>query len=843
VNLSVNVFNCSAAGNTVIYSLAGIQNVVIPSDLSYSNLTLSGGNTKSLNTGTHTIGGNLTIASATTLATIGNSMIIKGNFTNNGTFIAAASTVTLSGTIAQLISGTSATAFNNLTITNSSAIVSAATNFSVGITLSVGAGAILSPNAAVIVSGAGTLTGNGTARVTRIAATPDFISQYTITTKTLTNLTVDYIGAGNQTVNTLNYSSLTVSNNGTRTVTFLPAIVGISKVFLPSLVTTNYIVTGNTINFNGLLAQVIPAFTYYNMTTAGIGAKTLSGNIVMQNTLTITSNLDVTASDFSITVGKNWIKNGTFNGRAGTVTFNGSTAQTLSGTGTTAFENLGIANTGGGVAISTGIYQLTGAILPTNGNFNTNGQVFTMISDASKTARIGQKASSASLSGNFIIQRYIGGRDTSYSDLSSTVQGATLSDWDNELPAISYVHSPPYTLASAYTYDETLDTFLAVTSSGASLTAGKGFEVFLAGDFAYAAFPNTTMDVVGIPNQGTFNLSGLISNNAQGWNLVGNPFASNISWASVYTASGAAASGLYDFIEMYDYTIGDWHGYTSGDGIEIGSAQGFWVYGLPGATSLTLTIPESAKTTTSNSSIKATTLTPPFFTLKISNDQNAFSHTFKVASSYEAKDGFDLKDLPFRPSPNKATPELYSVVDGKALNLNSFDLSDDAYSIPLQTKAGFSGNYMLEAGGFDFVNEYQCIQLEDKLKHTFVNLRGKNTYEFEMTTTDNPDRFTLHFSKPKDCKMAVSNSQNSDLASNVSIFPTTEGNVINFNFVKNTAVQVRVLNMIGQEIVREKNLEVGIQSMNIQLPENFVGMYMINVVSENGTLTKKFVKK
>lgn len=1111
-NFTVTNFNTSIFGNSVLYSLIGNQNIRIPSDGSYSSLTVSGGSTKTM-LGVSILSGNMAISTATTLSTSNFNLLIGGTFTNDGVFTAGTSTVTLNGTLAQTIGGTTTTAFNNLTISNPSAIVTGATNFSVASILNIGAGSVLSPDAAVVVSGGGTLTGSGTARVTRIAVTPDFISQYTIAGKILSGLNIDYIGAGNQVVNILNYGSLTISTNGARTVTFPAAIVGVSNIFSPSAVTTTYViagntinfngtvaqtipafnyhhltssstgarilassgtigvagiftpsvnvytitgstinfngtiaqgipafnyynlsssstgsrtlaaagtigvaaaflpgtnvytitnstinfngtiaqtipafnynhltssstgtrtlaaagtigvagvftpsvnvytvtgstvdfngtvaqtipafnynhltssstgartlasagiigvagvftpsvnsytstgstvnfngtvvqsipafnyynlnssstgartlaavdtigvaaafipgtnvytVTGSTINFNGTIAQTVPAFTYHNLISAGSAAKTLSGNIIVNNDITITGNLDVSASNYSISVNRNWINNGTFSAQNGAVIFNGSAAQTLSGSGSTTFNRLDMNNTAGGVSLASGTYILNSVINPLNGNFNTNGQSFTMVSDASKTARIGQVAATASLSGNFIVQRYITARDTSFADLCSPVQSSTFADWDNELPALSYIHTPPSALASAFTYDESADVYVPITSAGAPLTEGQGFEVFLSGDYTYASLPNTTMDVIGVPNQGDKNLSTLISNNVQGWNLVGNPFASNISWANVYTASGGAASGLYDFIEMYDYTIGDWNGYTSADGIEIGSAQGFWVYGLPLASPLTLIIPESSKTATSNSSIKAPTKTQPYFTLKIGSNANNFSHTFKIDAKVGASDNLDEKDIPYRPSPNKATPTLYSTIEGTKINLNTFNLENDIYSLPLVVKVNSVGNYKISAAGFEYMDEYKCIQLEDRLKNTFINLTSQSTYEFEMFKPEYEKRFVLHFNKNGDCRQSTPSEDISYFDNSVEVLATQYGNILNFNYAELTQTSIALVNLLGQDIIEKRNLLVGSQSETIPLPDDFKGIYFVRISSDKGMIVKKFFKK
>jgi hypothetical protein len=257
----------TATQNTVNYN-GGTQTLINPqgpgSDLGYYNLILGAG-TK----------------------TFPSVLTITGNFTNNGTVTATGSTVTFvsngSGN-AQNIGGSSTTAFANLTISNTVAAVTTTANITIasGKSLTINANAVFIPGAAYTVGGSGTITGPGsgygTAQVTRITATPSFFGQYTITNRTLTFLTVDYSGAGNQTVNATNYSNLTLSANGTRTVT-LPSSgsIMISGVFTPS-VSNSYTTTGSTINFNGGSAQTIPAFTYNNLTSSGNGYKTYAGS-------------------------------------------------------------------------------------------------------------------------------------------------------------------------------------------------------------------------------------------------------------------------------------------------------------------------------------------------------------------------------------------------------------------------------------------------------------------------------------------------------------------------------------------------------------------------------------
>ncbi len=182
-------------------------------DITAASLTMNGsGGTLDLGAALlHTINGDVTIT-AGTLNGDSSTLGLTGNWDNDDTFTAGSGAIIFHGSSAQAIGGTGATAFNNVTISNASAAVSANTNFSAVGTLTVDVNAVLTPAAAVVVSGTGTLSGNGSVQVTRTAAVDDFSLQYTIDNKTLTNLTVDYAGTAAQEISALGYGNLKISN-------------------------------------------------------------------------------------------------------------------------------------------------------------------------------------------------------------------------------------------------------------------------------------------------------------------------------------------------------------------------------------------------------------------------------------------------------------------------------------------------------------------------------------------------------------------------------------------------------------------------------------------------------
>ena len=156
-------------------------------------------------------------------------------------------------------------------------------------TITVNSGAIFAPSANVTLAGNGTLTGNGTAKVTHTGnASGDLTNQYASTlTRTLTNLTMNFAGAANQTVDALTYGSLSFSNSGCTANTTGNATVNGNLTVNASgnftAASTSTITMGNgTISNSGTLA-------FQNLTIAGNVAVAAAGNITVAGTVNVNS--------------------------------------------------------------------------------------------------------------------------------------------------------------------------------------------------------------------------------------------------------------------------------------------------------------------------------------------------------------------------------------------------------------------------------------------------------------------------------------------------------------------------------------------------------------------------
>src|SRR5882724_8805013 len=305
--------------------------VSVPSSVtSLNNLTL--GNAVTLNSAI-TLAGNVLISSGGSLDVVAtaNTLTIAGNFTNNnaaGSFNARSSTVTMNGSAAQTIGGTTITTFNNLTIANSNSgtTVAVNTNINVSGTLTVNTSAPLVPAAAVVinsgVAGTTTITGTGTAQVTRTAATTDYSSQYKFTTNTLTNLTAEYKGSGAQTVSAVTYGGLTINNSSGATLASGTTTVGGATLTL-TLTSGTLSVAGNTLVLNGPTIAGTPT----NLLTTSSSTLSFGGSssgVNVPSNVTQLSGLTLSNSN-GITLNSSPPINGTLTFTAGVITAGSNT--------------------------------------------------------------------------------------------------------------------------------------------------------------------------------------------------------------------------------------------------------------------------------------------------------------------------------------------------------------------------------------------------------------------------------------------------------------------------------------------------------------------------------------
>ena len=140
------------------------------------------------------------------------------------------------------------------------------------------------------------------------------------------------------------------------------------------------------------------------------------------------------------------------------------------------------------------------------------------------------------------------------------------------------------------------------------------------------------------------------------------------------------------------------------------------------------------------------------------------------------------------------------------------------------------------------VKDYSCVMLEDKVASKFVDLRHNANYSFDINASDDKDRFVLHLNKSNDCVMAIKKSDTQTIAQeNIFITKTVDGNLVNVDFSFTQNVTIKVINVLGQDIVSTIETSTKKESILVALPKEFVGVYYVTVIANNKVITKKFI--
>lgn len=695
---SLTNLDASATGNTVEYGANANQTI---RSSTYHHLKFSGMSTKTLGEAI-TVNGNLDITGVTLdAASPGNYPItLAGNWVNTGTFTPRGGTVTFNGSSTQTVTNASGETFNNL-----------------------------------VFSGAGTKQLNNNVTI-----------NFDFTNGSAFDAGANDINIKGNWDNSGSYSSTNDVTFSNSTTISGPSTTTFNNIIITGTLTghlTNFNVSGNWTN-NGTFNSNSGKVTF-NGTTAISGSSVNSfGSIDVTGTLT--------ASSGNMNISGNFNNAGTHNHNNGTLTFNGSLAQTIQGNNT--FYNLTIDNSSvGGVDVSSGTQNLISTLTLTDGDFNTNNN-FTLVSNAGGTARIAE-ITAGSISGNITMQRHIASAATSWRQVGTAVSGQTLATWQDDYAMCGFtgVYSCGGTgiSNSVYSYDESQSGVKEIGWAGAtnitnSIGVGQGFMCMVGNGGA-----NIDMDVTGTTNTGSIGLPVSYNNYGSpaddGWNLVANPYPCEIDWSNgpAWTKIGLNST-IYIFnpaTQNYEWWFGPNPGESSANGSPyIPSSQAFWVQANA---SPTLTVTESAKTSTNPVFFKQSGTTADVLGLKVQSS-NGFSDEAFIRFNPGANSEYYGDEDAGKFFSGYNVPFIASVtIDSENVCLNNLPELNGDIIIPIraggkarQSIGGgmyiCSSTFTINAPDVNEINLSSCIVLEDTKTGLLINLRD-TSYTFTIADT------------------------------------------------------------------------------------------------------------
>jgi hypothetical protein len=498
----------------------------------------------------------------------------------------------------------------------------------------------------------------------------------------------------------------------------------------------------------------------------------------------------------------------TYNSIPNNVEYIGSTNQSIALPTDGAYYNLIIANSNATVSASAAVAingDLTikpGAALSVgaSGSLAVTG-AFTIESDATGT---GSFITDAATSAN--VQRYISG----YTDAA---HGWHLLSSPVAAQAISAFHTPGST-DDFYKWDEPTDTWINRTADGGGLNGA--FETnFGVGTGYLVSFETTATKTfsgsLNVSNVSVTGLSNTPASTAAGWQLLGNPFSSALTWNDGnWNLSNVDAN-----CQIWNETNAS-YSVILPNGI-IPSMNGFMAHASVDGASMT--IPAVSRTHNATNWYKNTEQIEQIV-LTVRDIEGQTAQPTIIRFEQEATNGYDSQyDSYFLPG---FAPMFYSNSQQQNYALNTMpELSQDL-TIPLGFVKNSGNQFVIELteniSGLD-------LYLTDKQTLQTVKL-NEGDYAFSAQQGDNPNRFELHF--------GVVGIENNTLTESALHAWAANGRV----YLQNELgpVTMMVSDLQGRTLLNTNITEKGLTSHPIKLT---TGIYIVSIQSAYNTKSMK----
>ncbi|MEZ4798848.1 MAG: hypothetical protein R2809_03525 [Flavobacteriales bacterium] len=410
----------------------------------------------------------------------------------------------------------------------------------------------------------------------------------------------------------------------------------------------------------------------------------------------------------------NLVADGSTTPGTSTVILKGNVAQTIIGGGVASLNNLIVSNDFGSAVLS-GDVETYGVITIQNGTLQTGGNL-TLKSNAAGSSSIGVISSTGDISGDVTVERFIPSGPAGYFYIGAPTVATTHTIdnvWNDDMVTTGVVGSdyPSYNFNNIYYYDETVpgdrnQGWVGMSSISDIINPTKGYAI-------YQSSPSLTVDVTGTIQKGNTTIPLSYTNNSStgdGWNLLVNPYPSEVNWVSVEANSSDVNNYYY-----YDGGIGGYRAYSANGGVGSGSpyiphSQAFFVRAT--GTSQALNFQESHKTNT-NQAFERSTEDAMFvrFVLDMNGqgDEAVLAFNENATASYEAE--FDAEKLN---SPIATNAEFAFVsADGIYQTIDIRELPTELLQVPLFLDIPQVGEFTISFPELQNIPVGSCLSMED----------------------------------------------------------------------------------------------------------------------------------
>jgi len=350
---------------------------------------------------------------------------------------------------------------------------------------------------------------------------------------------------------------------------------------------------------------------------------------------------------------------------------------------------------------------------------------------------------------------------------------------------------------------------------------------------------NVRLAVTGVPNTGTVSLPvTYTSGGTRGWNLVGNPYPSPISWNS-----GAwTKTNIDNAIYLWDPLMGkagSYYTYVNGvasdgrtNGDIIPSFQGFFV--KANAASPLLQTAEAIKTGTAHTQNFRTESISDLLRLKLTYD-NSLDYAVLYLQDGATK-GFD-KDFDALKLMGSEV-NLFTAANLEAYSIQALGANADTFSIPLHIKTAFKGIHKIEVSQF-------ISQINKTLYLLDVNSNKVKTLDSGATYTFDPAVSTkLRISNYIPNNVIANLGEKDFEGTDIRIFPnpTSSNFTITSSNQTGNLKSIEVYSIEGT-LIFKKELSGGSVHILDEASSLAQGMYLVKVITDKSKCYKMVSKE
>ncbi len=496
----------------------------------------------------------------------------------------------------------------------------------------------------------------------------------------------------------------------------------------------------------------------------------------------------------------------------------GKDGELILGTGT------GLTVEGGGAVTVDVKTNIDGGNLTINPGGSVTSDTVLNTTNADLVVASGSSGSGSLICGgtpNATVQRYVA--DNAWHLVTPVTDNGNTKDY--------YLGAPNRSWLAAF--KESADDYYYITNADSSLARGTGFSYWIS-----SGQGPQTLEYTG--KLAGADVTVLLTKANNGWNLIGNPFPSQLDWSSVDYSGSNITGTAYIWDNSQDGYLYSASGSGEVPNPNVGTipndkipmGQGFFVQA---ANTGNFTIPASARVHTTESFIKKSSdVNNPNRFIRIDVDGGYYGNTVFVGFPAYGTAGFDIPGDATKLFSSSDHIQFYAEGNGNKLCIDAnAPLSEDSTQVvPLGVVQATGKTYTMKFTDLSHLPDV-AITLEDLKTGAKQDIRTNPVYSFTASSGDAPKRFLLHFSK------GTINGIGEQPAATSGIQIYSYGRKVYLRSADDLnlkAGMVYVYDMMGRKLLEKKIVSTGLMDFAVDAKHTYV---VVKVVGQGMIKTKK----